>query len=273
MSNLVWRVITALLALPLLFWSVWLSTPLLFVGLVVVATLLGLVEYFRLAEKLGFAPFTAIGVCGVLGVHLLFYVRAIELLPAWLGVLLGATMVQGVLTERDFKKSLPSHAATLHGVVYVGVLCGFLIGLKRLEPVELGSRFLTFFFVVIMAGDITAYFVGRAFGRHKLAPLVSPGKTIEGAAGNVFGSLIAAVAVDYWFFPALPLTHAVALALGMNIIGQLGDLYESLLKRGAGAKDAAAVLPGHGGLLDRLDSLLFNAPVLYYYARYGLPSD
>lgn len=272
MSNLVRRVITALIALPLLFWSVWLTTPLLFVAFVVLATLLGLLEYFRLAEKLGFAPFVGVGVGGVLGVHLLFYIRALELIPAWLGVLLGAAMVQGVLTERDFKKSLPSHAATLHGVVYVGVLCGFLIGLKRLEPVELGSRFLTFFFTVIMAGDITAYFVGRAFGRRKLAPLVSPGKTVEGAVGNVVGSLAAAAAVHAWIFHALPLAHALALALAMNIIGQLGDLYESLLKRGAGAKDAAAVLPGHGGLLDRLDSLLFNAPVLYYYAKYGLPA-
>ncbi len=273
MSNLAWRIITALIALPVLFWSIWLTTPVLFVGLVILATLLGLVEYFRLAEKLGFAPFVGIGVSGVLGVHLLFYIRAIELIPAWLGVLLGATMVQGVLTERDFKKSLPSHAATLHGVVYVGVLCGFLIGLKRLEPVELGSHFLTFFFMVIMAGDVMAYFVGRAFGRHKLAPLVSPGKTIEGAVGNVIGSLAAAAVVHAWLFSRLPLTDALALALTMNIIGQLGDLYESLLKRGAGAKDAAAVLPGHGGLLDRLDSLLFNAPVLYYYAKYGLPVD
>ncbi len=273
MSNLVWRVITALIALPLLFWSIWLETPLLFVGLVVLATLFGLIEYFRLAEKLGFAPFVGIGICGVLGVHALFYLRAIELIPALLGALLGVAMAQGVLTERDFRKSLPSHAATLHGVVYVGVLCGFLIGIKRLEPVELGSRFLTFFFVAIMAGDIAAYFVGRAFGRHKLAPLVSPGKTIEGAIGNVIGSLAAAVAIHYWLFRALPLGHAVALALVMNVIGQLGDLYESLLKRGAGAKDAAAILPGHGGLLDRLDSLLFNAPVLYYYAQHGLPKD
>jgi phosphatidate cytidylyltransferase len=271
MSNLAWRVITALIALPLLFWSIWLPTPFLFVGFVILATLFGLIEYFHLAEKLGFIPFVSIGICGLLGVHSLFYVRATEFLPALLGLLLGATMVQGVLTERDFKKSLPSHAATLHGVVYVGVLCGFLIGLKRLEPPELGSRFLTFFFIVIMAGDVAAYFVGRAFGRHKLAPLVSPGKTIEGAVGNVVGSLAAAVAVHYGLFPALPLAHALVLAVVMNIIGQLGDLYESLLKRGAGTKDAAAVLPGHGGLLDRLDSLLFNAPVLYYYAQYGLP--
>jgi Predicted CDP-diglyceride synthetase/phosphatidate cytidylyltransferase len=121
-----------------------------------------------------------------------------------------------------------------------------------------------------MAGDVTAYFVGRAFGRHKLAPLVSPGKTVEGSIGNLVGSLAAAVVVHFGLFPALPLSHALLLAVVMNIIGQLGDLYESLLKRGAGAKDAAAVLPGHGGLLDRLDSLLFNAPVLYYYAQYGL---
>ncbi len=94
MSNLAWRTITALVALPLLFWSIWLSTPFLFVSFVILATLLGLLEYFRLAERLGFAPFTGVGICGLFGVHVLFYTRAIEFLPALLGLLLGVTMVQ-----------------------------------------------------------------------------------------------------------------------------------------------------------------------------------
>jgi phosphatidate cytidylyltransferase len=118
-----------------------------------------------------------------------------------------------------------------------------------------------------MGSDSGAYYTGRALGRHKLAPRISPGKTWEGAAGGMLASLLTAVLAHYWFFPELPLRIALPLAAAMNILGVLGDLTESALKRGAGAKDAAQILPGHGGLLDRLDSLLFNAPVLYYFGR------
>jgi phosphatidate cytidylyltransferase len=105
------------------------------------------------------------------------------------------------------------------------------------------------------------------FGRHKLAPNISPGKTWEGAVAGMLGSLLLGAAGHYWFFPELPLKVGVPLAAVMNVMGVLGDLTESALKRSAGAKDAANILPGHGGVLDRLDSLLFNAPVIYYFGR------
>jgi phosphatidate cytidylyltransferase len=104
-------------------------------------------------------------------------------------------------------------------------------------------------------------------GRHKLAPNISPGKTWEGALGGMAASLLMAVLAHFWFFRELDLRAALPLAAVMNVLGVLGDLTESALKRGAGAKDAAQILPGHGGLLDRLDSLLFNAPVIYYFGR------
>jgi phosphatidate cytidylyltransferase len=102
-------------------------------------------------------------------------------------------------------------------------------------------------------------------GRHKLAPRVSPAKTIEGSVGGLIGSLAAAIASRYIFFPELPILDALALGAVVGPIGQIGDLCESLLKRGSDVKDAASILPGHGGFLDRLDSILLNAPVLYYY--------
>jgi phosphatidate cytidylyltransferase len=117
-----------------------------------------------------------------------------------------------------------------------------------------------------MGSDTAAYYTGRAFGRRKLAPSVSPGKTWEGAAGGMAASLLMAVIAHYWFFPELSLRAALPLAAAMNVLGVVGDLTESALKRGSGAKDAAKILPGHGGLLDRLDSLLFNAPLIYYFA-------
>jgi phosphatidate cytidylyltransferase len=142
-----------------------------------------------------------------------------------------------------------------------------LVALRMGFDQRLSAHLLFFFFLVIMGSDTGAYYTGRAFGRHKLAPQVSPGKTWEGAVGGMLASLLMALAAHYWFFPGLSLKAALPLAAAMNIFGVVGDLTESALKRSAGAKDAAQILPGHGGLLDRLDSLLFNAPVIYYFAR------
>ncbi|HEX7772064.1 MAG TPA: phosphatidate cytidylyltransferase, partial [Pyrinomonadaceae bacterium] len=116
--------------------------------------------------------------------------------------------------------------------------------------------------------DTGAYYTGRAIGKRKLAPTISPGKTWEGAVGGVVAALLMAVLAHFWFFRELPLKYMIPLAAIMALLGILGDLAESALKRGAGAKDAANILPGHGGILDRLDSLLFNAPLIYYFARF-----
>ena len=131
----------------------------------------------------------------------------------------------------------------------------------------LAAKLLTLFFVVVFAGDTLAYYTGRTIGRHKLAPHISPGKTVEGAIGGLVGNALAAVIAHYTFFPELPLAHAIPLGLVMGTFGVLGDLAESMLKRGAHIKDAGKLIPGHGGLLDRLDSMVFNAPILYYYSQ------
>jgi phosphatidate cytidylyltransferase len=133
---------------------------------------------------------------------------------------------------------------------------------------ELAKDLLSYFFLVLMSADAGAYYVGRALGKHKLAPSISPGKTWEGVVGGVGAALLMAWISHYWFFLELPLKYGLPLAVVMTVLGILGDLSESALKRGAGAKDAASILPGHGGLLDRLDSLLFSAPLIYYFARF-----
>jgi phosphatidate cytidylyltransferase len=119
-----------------------------------------------------------------------------------------------------------------------------------------------------MGSDTGAYYVGRAIGKHKLAPTISPGKTWEGVFGGIAAGLAFAAIAHFWFFRELPLRWTLPLAVVMTLLGILGDLTESALKRGAGAKDAAKILPGHGGALDRLDSLLFNAPLIYYFAHF-----
>ena len=120
-------------------------------------------------------------------------------------------------------------------------------------------------FLVTWASDTAAYYVGSSFGTRKLAPRISPGKTIEGSVGGLVGSVMMAVVAKFGFMPWLDLKDCLIIGLLLGSIGQVGDLFESRLKRYAGVKDSGTILPGHGGLLDRLDSLIFTSPVFYYY--------
>ncbi len=161
---------------------------------------------------------------------------------------------------------------TILGVFYVAFLGGFIVSLRvgftDTTVPHLSTKLLGFFFLVVMGADTGAYYVGKNFGKHKLAPRISPGKTWEGAVGGLVLSALFALLASLTFFPELNYKVSIPLAIVMSVVGLFGDLAESAMKRGAGAKDAATILPGHGGLLDRLDSLLFNAPVLYYFARF-----
>ena len=122
-----------------------------------------------------------------------------------------------------------------------------------------------FILVLAFSGDIAAFYVGKTFGKRKLISLVSPGKTVEGTVGLFIGSIMGCVLFKMLFYPALPLIHVVILGFLGSIIGQLGDLCESAIKRASGVKDSGAILMGHGGLLDRLDCLIFIVPFVYYY--------
>jgi phosphatidate cytidylyltransferase len=122
---------------------------------------------------------------------------------------------------------------------------------------------------VTWLGETAAYIVGSIVGRHPLAPVISPRKTVEGAVAQLGVSILAAVAAHAWFFRALPLGQALTVGAVLGVVGQVGDLVESALKRSVGTKDTGQLIPGHGGLLDRIDSLLFNTPVLFYCASHG----
>jgi phosphatidate cytidylyltransferase len=178
------------------------------------------------------------------------------------------TLSIATLRSASFENMLPASGATVLGVLYVVFLGGHLVGIRTGFPARLSTHLLSFFFLALMGADAGAYYMGRAFGKHKLAPKISPGKTWEGVIGGIIAALVLATIAHFWFFRELPLKWALPLAAIMTVVGILGDLTESALKRGAGAKDAANILPGHGGILDRLDSLLFNAPLIYYFARF-----
>jgi phosphatidate cytidylyltransferase len=280
------RVITALIALPVLIASI-IFPPLnlLFVLLAMGAIVVALYEFWFLCRRVGARPDVVVGYAAVAALFVVFFFNWIELLYLIVPLFIIAALVAEMLRGAPFDKMVLSVGSTVVGVFYVAFLGAHLLGVRTgftnlfgaPETYLVGEAFvshtlsthmLAFFFLVLMGSDTGAYYTGRLLGKHKLAPKVSPGKTWEGAAGGMLASLFMAALSHYWFFPELSLAAALPLAALMNVLGVVGDLTESALKRGANAKDAAQLLPGHGGLLDRLDSLLFNAPLLYYFALY-----
>jgi phosphatidate cytidylyltransferase len=266
------RIITAVIALPIIIASIlisWLAP--LFVLLALAAMMAGLYEFWLLARRRDVTPDRVSMIIGAAAIFTVFFFNEPGQLPDLLLLVLPgfliAVMTAAMLRGAPFEKMIPSVGASVLGVFYVALLGGHLVGVRTGFPQTLSAHLLSFFFLVVMGSDTGAYYTGRAFGKHKLAPGVSPGKTWEGAAGGMLASLLLSVVAHYWFFRELPLKWGLPLAALMNALGVLGDLTESALKRGAGAKDAAQILPGHGGLLDRLDSLLFNAPVIYYFGK------
>ncbi|HEU4477123.1 MAG TPA: phosphatidate cytidylyltransferase [Pyrinomonadaceae bacterium] len=270
------RLITALVVLPVLIASIlisWLQP--LFVLLAAAAMVLGLFEFYVLAKKRDLKPDAVAGYLAAAALFVAFYITRPEhlldmlwLIQAVLIVFIPATLIAAALRGAPFEKMLASTGATVLGVLYVVFLGGHLVALRTGFTQAVSADLLSFFFLVLMGADTAAYYVGRALGKHKLAPSISPGKTWEGVAGGFVAGLLMATIAHYWFFPELPLKIALPLAAVMVVVGILGDLTESALKRGSGAKDAAKLLPGHGGILDRLDSLLFNAPLIYYFGRF-----
>ncbi|MDT5294637.1 MAG: phosphatidate cytidylyltransferase [Acidobacteriota bacterium] len=280
------RIITAAIALPVLIASI-IFPPLqiLFVVLAAAALVVALYEFWFLARRVGAKPDVVVGYAATAALLVVFIFNWLELLYLIVPLFIVAALAAEMLRGAPFDKMILSVGSTVLGVLYVAFLGGHLLAVRTGFPQtvaapetflagatyiskSLSTHLLAFFFLVLMGSDTGAYYTGRLTGRHKLAPSVSPGKTWEGAFGGMAASLVAAALAHYWFFPELALGVALPLAAMMNVLGVVGDLTESALKRGAKAKDAAQILPGHGGLLDRLDSLLFNAPLIYYFALY-----
>jgi phosphatidate cytidylyltransferase len=266
------RILTAVVVLPFLIASILIqSLWWVFVLLAVAAMVLGLWEFYLLAKRLQLKPDPAAGyIAGAALVTIALYndPAAILLDQFVIIALTIGTLIAATVRGAPFDKMLASVGATILGVLYVAFLGSHLISLRTGFDPTLSRHLLSFFFLVLMGADTGAYYLGRAFGKRKLAPSISPGKTWEGAVGGLVAALAMAALSHFWFFRELPLKYILPLAAVMTIVGIFGDLAESAAKRGAGAKDAANILPGHGGMLDRLDSLLFNAPLIYYFARF-----
>jgi phosphatidate cytidylyltransferase len=263
-SKIIPRVVTALVGIPALVWIVGWGGPRVFSWLILLVTLGSLWEYHRIAFP-GLRREQAAGI--VAGLLLGFGVLT-AMPSAWVAgvaVLLFCThLFFGGKLEERFNRL----CWTLLGTLYIGYLIPHAALLYRHSD---GSRWIFFVLLVVMAGDTAAYFVGTLLGRKKLYFEISPGKTVEGAIGSTVASLLAGVIGGSFFLPALPWPELLALSLVLSVLGQVGDLFESWIKRVFGVKDSGAIVPGHGGLLDRMDSLIFPLVFVAYYVRMFRP--
>ncbi len=259
------RVLTAALLIPAVAALVLLAPPwLFFLGLLPFA-LLALWEFLELAGRLGAAPSRLPVYLLALGLWALAAWRPGHLLPALLGAGLALfllALVRPQMTAEVFWAA----AAGVFGLFYIAAPFALALMLRSQAN---GAWALMYLLILIWVADTAAYFGGKALGRHKLAPSISPGKTVEGTVISLAATVAVAFFLFRAWFPGFAEAHGLLLGIIVNVSGQLGDLAESALKRSAGVKDSSTLLPGHGGMLDRLDSLLFGAPVLYYYFLYA----
>ena len=255
------RIYTILVLAPLLYAVIRFTPPLAFSGVVVLAGGLALFEFYRLCfGNRSHSWLIGIGLTGfaalILGTH-----RPDIIVPTLLATLVCIISVP-LLSRSPLEQSLRDGAMTMFGVLYLGLTLGTL-SMTRLLP--LGEWLIFFLLLVTWASDTGAYLVGTLYGRHRLAPTISPKKTVEGLVGGLIAAIIAGYAARWWFLPELSGLDCLILATLLTIAGLWGDLTESAMKRSVGMKDSGGILPGHGGMLDRLDSLLFAAPDFYYY--------
>jgi phosphatidate cytidylyltransferase len=250
------RILTALILIPLVVYTVlWGPLWLLYA---VIAAVCGICyqEYSGIAAEYGFGALGPIGYAA--GLLLIF--PAMDLLT--IAVALTAVALAISMRAENLAHSLPRAALLIAGVFYVFGPFRCAVLLRGASP-----HWLMYALLVNWIGDTGAYYVGRKWGRHKLARRVSPGKSWEGAAASVAVAVAAGTVYLWQFLPAVSWYEAAALSAVVNAAGQVGDLAESAMKRGAGVKDSGAILPGHGGFLDRVDSTLFTLPAVYLYLR------
>jgi phosphatidate cytidylyltransferase len=242
------------------------GSPVHFGLLMAVLAALGLDEFYRMALPSRGPKAWAAAVAGGCAIFSLFFHNPMIPLLTFTALVLGFCLVE-LFAWSDIPTAAGDAAVLLMGFVYVPLLMAHLVMIRQLPH---GIPWLFLIMVIVMSGDSAAYYVGSTFGKTKLYPEVSPKKSVEGSLGGLAGSLIGAFLWKALFFHELRPLDCVATALLLGVLGQLGDLFESLLKRSCGVKDSGTIFPGHGGVLDRLDSLLFAGPAAFYYAWFFL---
>ncbi|HET7107840.1 MAG TPA: phosphatidate cytidylyltransferase [Candidatus Acidoferrum sp.] len=285
------RVATALVLIPVVVGLVLFASTAVVAVATAVITVLALWEYFALGEAIGHRAYRVWTIICAMGI---VFVQWSVAHPRYLAAAAmegdSEGIVQSVLrefarfsmvystsnvfflfvlglmaailwTKRPLVEALPAAGISSSAILLVAFPLSYAVAIRGIPGY--GPELLLFALVITWAGDTTAYFVGRAIGKHPLAPHLSPKKSWEGSVGSMVGSLLVAWAFHYWI--RIPIGHLVAMAVIGNVAGQMGDLLESAYKRSAGVKDSGGLLPGHGGVLDRIDALILCIPVIWYY--------
>jgi phosphatidate cytidylyltransferase len=270
--NLVLRIATSLVAAPLLLGVLLLAPPVAWYAVVALAVAVASAEFFAMThpdDRTG----RIIGMLSCLAASATAYFWSADA-QALLTLMLVVTAV-GLMVPLwrlgEIRTAPQRMLAGVAGPLYVGVAPTTLALLRRDSPSD-GAGYVILALLLAWLADTGAYFCGKHLGRTKLYPAVSPKKTRAGLVGGVLGATAGALLASWWFLPALPSWHALLLGITGGVLGQLGDLTESLLKRATGIKDSGQLLPGHGGILDRIDALLVVGPLVYLYAIWWVGS-
>jgi phosphatidate cytidylyltransferase len=235
--------------------------------MVLLATFLGLREYYNLVLPHSKSIERTVGIGLGLILSLIISCGDMRAISPFLVIILLVLAVLVMAASQDLSSTISKMGLALFGILFIGFLLAYVSLIRNMEN---GRAWVLFLIVTVWAGDIFALLSGSFFGRHKLYPKISPNKTFEGLAGAIVGSIIVALAFSWLFVPNLKIGPCILLAIGLTILGQLGDFTESMVKRSAQVKDSGTLIPGHGGMLDRLDSFLFAAPFLHYTLLYLL---
>ncbi len=258
------RVLSGVVFLPIFFAIVYLAPTYTFFLLATTGIFLGTREFYTIASNIGVHCYQKTGMILSFFLCLGIYFDP-GIAVAILIFSLFAICVTWFVAGNNIKVSTDQIAYTFFGIAFVAGLLGHLILIRNLEG---GSSLIFFLFAIVWGGDTAAYYGGRAFGKLPLAYSVSPNKTIEGSIFGLLGSLLVGAAANLVFVIDIPLNHCLIMSLLCGMIGQFGDLTESMMKRNAGIKDSGQLIPGHGGILDRVDGLIFGGPLFYYYYAY-----
>jgi phosphatidate cytidylyltransferase len=271
------RILTAAILIPIVVAAIWWGPTWLIAIVSAGVAILALWEFFSVAEHQGFHSYrlwTSLAAVGIFGQQfyasrmasvsnigeILVRIPRTNLEIVLFGYVLGVAAI-ALGTNRPIGEVLPAISVSAAGLIFIVLPFSAVVRLHGID--NFGAFLLLFTLVVVWVGDTAAYFVGRGIGRWKLAPEISPNKTWEGAIANFLGALLVAAIFGYW--SKLPPIHMLAMAGIGSIAGQIGDLFESAWKRSASVKDSGSILPGHGGMLDRIDALILAAPAIWYY--------
>lgn len=271
------RVGSAVVLIPIFVWVTTGAPTWVFQLLVIAASVAACLELARMFERTGrpISTWLTVGVGGALTASFATSLyaslgddgKSLRWVPTpELALVVGILLICSAPLWTSGRPVVESTANTLFGAIYVGWLLGYAIWLQNRAD---GPQLVLFLVGVTWAGESAAYLVGSSLGRHRLAPILSPRKTVEGAVAQIIVSVAAALALAAWLLPSCGLAGAAGAGILLGVIGQVGDLAESAIKRSIGTKDTGDLIPGHGGMLDRIDSLLFNAPALYLYSLYA----